>query len=63
MNELKPLLRCIVMVQVFLLFAALALPGLVFVMAYDWGKIVYATFACLCLAQALFLRRAVDQLG
>jgi len=62
MNELKPVLRLIVMVQIFLLFAVITMPALVRIMSQPQGKWAYGFLTLLCIVQALFLRRILSRL-
>ena len=62
MNEFKPILRLVIMVQIFLLFFLVVLPAVIRGMQEPLGKIVYGFLALLCIAQALLLRRALDRL-
>ena len=63
MNELKPILRLILLTQTFLLFAAIFLPVLIRSMQQPAGRWIYGLFAAICIALALLLRRALDSLG
>ena len=62
MNEWKPAMRLVVMVQIFLLFLSIIMPTLVRYLSTPQGKWVYAFLTVLCIAQALLLRRLLDQL-
>ncbi len=62
MNELKPILRLVVTVQIFLLFFVLILPAVVRNLAQPEGRVVYGFLTVLCIAQALLLRRALSRL-
>jgi hypothetical protein len=62
MNDLKPVLRLIVTVQIFLLFFAIILPAIIRGLQEPLGKWVYGILALLCIGQALLLRRALERL-
>lgn len=62
MNEIHPILKLVILVQMFLLFGLLLLPLLVRMLQDPAGRIVYGLFAILCIAQALLLRRAFNKL-
>jgi hypothetical protein len=62
MNEFKPILRLLVTVQIFLLFAVIIMPALVRGMSQPQGKWAYGFLTLLCIAQALLLRRVLAQL-
>ena len=62
MNEFKPILRLVIMVQIFLLFSVIILPVIVRSLQEPQGKWVYGFFTVLCIVQALLLRRALARL-
>ena len=62
MNEWKPALRLVVMVQIFLLFMAIIMPAVVRSLHQLEGKWAYGFLTVLCVAQALLLRRLLTQL-
>jgi hypothetical protein len=62
MNEWKPVLRLLVMVQIFLLFMAIIMPALVRSMAQPQARWAYGFLTVLCIAQALLLRRVLSRL-
>ncbi len=62
MNELKPILRLIITVQIFLLFFVIIMPAVVRSLPQPEGRFIYGFLTLLCIAQALLLRRALSQL-
>jgi hypothetical protein len=62
MNDLKPILRLMVMVQIFLLFFVIILPAVIRGLQEPLGKWIYGFLALLCIFQALLLRRVLDRL-
>jgi hypothetical protein len=62
MNELKPILRLVVTVQIFLLFLMIILPSVIRHLQDTEGKWVFGFLTLLCIAQALLLRRALSRL-
>ncbi len=62
MNELNPVLRLLILVQIFLLFGFLLMPLLIRTLQEPGGKLVYGLFAAFCILQALLLRRAFNKL-
>ena len=62
MNDMKPILRLVVMVQVFLLFLVIILPAVIRHLQETEGKLVYGFLTLLCIVQALLLRRALSRL-
>ena len=62
MNDLKPTLRLMIVVQIFVLFLMLAWPALIRSLQQPLGKFAYGLLAVLCILQALLLRRALAKL-
>jgi hypothetical protein len=62
MNDLKPMLRLIITVQIFLLFFLIIMPAVVRSLQQPEGRIIYGFLTLLSIAQALFLRRALSHL-
>lgn len=62
MDDVKPTLRLLVTVQIFLLFVALLMPLLVRLLQDPVGKFLYGVFAFISIVQALFLRRILVRL-
>ncbi len=62
MNELKPILRLLVMVQIFLLFMVIFLPFLVHLLQGPGGRFLYVILSLFGIVQALLLRRVLAQL-
>jgi hypothetical protein len=58
MNAYKPLLRLLILTQVFTLFLLLLMPVLVRFLGEVWGKVTYSIVALLCVGLALGLRYA-----
>jgi len=58
----KPLLRLLILVQTFILFAVIGIPLIIHYLHQTGGKLVYACLAALCIVLALLLRRELSQL-
>ena len=58
----KPLLRLLIVVQTFLLFAVIVLPLVVHAMHQPLGKWAYGILSALCILFAILLRRALAEL-
>jgi hypothetical protein len=61
MND-KSLLRLLVVTQIFVLFAIVALPTLIHYLQQPIGRLVYGLLAILCILLALLLRRKLSEL-
>ena len=62
MNEWKPAMRLVAMVQIYLLFLSIVMPVLVRTMTQSQGKWVYGFLTVLSIIQAVLLRRLLAQL-
>jgi hypothetical protein len=58
----KPLLRLLILVQTFLLFAVMCIPLLVHYLRQTGGRVAYGILSVICIVLALFLRRELSQL-
>ena len=58
----KPLLRLLIVTQIFLFFAVVFLPALIRYLQQPMGRLIYGFFAALCIVFALLLRRFLAEL-
>ena len=62
MNNLKPLLRLLIVIQTFVLFTLVFMPTLIHSLGRPWGRFVYGILAAACIFLALLLRRFLSEL-
>jgi hypothetical protein len=58
----KPLLRLLILVQTFLLFAVICIPLLVHYLHQAGGRLAFGGIAVICIVLALLLRRELSKL-
>ena len=60
--NVKPLLKLVVVTNIFLLFAIVVLPALIRYLQQPFGRFVYSLLAAVCIILALLLRRTLSEL-